>query len=193
MWDTSDDRTLRPHPLRHNVARSLDAIEPSVDGQIRYYPCSVTLDDGAVYPRTILIEAQSFARHWGVWPWGDKCLAAENICSLSATPYRLPAVYANVLYVAGESGMGYCSFSVTFSDGRKLYYVTGNSVDFPAWPNDVDLHQIRSVQPHDHYPKHRSRMPTANESSADFKWCPYTLEENQRSLCMKQFKSVLSG
>lgn len=176
-FDTNAGFTLELRPLRPDVVAALHSVEPSIDDSTTYYPCEVTLHDGTILSRVVLVEAQSFACNWGVWPWGGQCLPPEEIYSLRSSPLRLPPVFANELYAAGESGMGYFTFSVNFKDGNKLYFVTGGLIDFPSWPDGMDLSQICSVQPHDRYPEHRIRRPTPSESSAHFTWCPFPLIE----------------
>jgi hypothetical protein len=71
----------------------------------------------------------------------------------------LPARFANILYEAGESGMGYCAFSVELRDHRRLYFVTGNAVDFLNWPEGVLPDDVIGVTPHDRFSEHRDRAP----------------------------------
>jgi hypothetical protein len=178
MWTTEDGPPPEVQSLRDDVVTALHAIEPSVDRNINYYPCEVVLDDGSVHPRTFVVEAQVFVLHWGVWPWSDKCIQAERIRSLRSSPQRLPARLANELYAAGESGMEYCSFSATFRSGKKLYFLNGNTADFPAWPADADPNEVIAVHPHDRHPEYRGRMPMAEESSAEYLWCRFRLAES---------------
>lgn len=162
--------------LRDDVDRMLRAVEPSVDGELRYYPCEVETEDGVIHPRVHVVEAGSYFRLWGVWPWEDRgksWLPVEQIRSLRSCPERLPADFANILYKAGESGMGYFRFSVELRDRRRLFFVTGNVVDFLSWPEGVGPDDVISVKPHDRFSGHRDRAPYPYESGADFSWSPF--------------------
>jgi len=79
-------------------------------------------------------------------------IPAERICRVRSSPDRLPARLANELYAAGESGMGYHAFSVQLRDGRRLHFVSGNAVDFPAWPEGVTGADAVTVKRHDRHP-----------------------------------------
>ena len=164
-------------PLDAAVARMLSDVEPTVSGYgLRLYPCEVVTDDGATYSRVYVVEARAYIREWGVWPWDDRgksWIPAEQIRSLGSSPLRLPVKFAQLVLDAGESGMGYCAFSVTLRDRRRLYFVTGNAVDFPNWPPDVRPDDVVAVKPHDRYPAHRDRPPLSCESDADYAWSPF--------------------
>lgn len=156
-------------PLRADLAAALSQIEPSVSTSgHRIYPCAVTTDDGVVHLRVFVVEALSYIREWGVWPWmdsGKRWVRAESIRSLQSSPVRLAARFANVLNAAGETGMGYVAFSVELHGGRRLHFVTGNAVDFPAWPAGVQPSEVIAVRPHD-------RSATYHET-AKYAWAPY--------------------
>lgn len=140
-------------PLNALLAPMLQSVEPSVSaGGCTLYPCEVTTDDGTNYSRVYIVEATSYKREWGVWPWEDRgkgWIPLERIVSLRSSPLRLPARFANILNAAGESGMGYCAYSVRLRSGDKLHFVTGNAVDFPQWPDGISPDDVESVVPHD--------------------------------------------
>lgn len=162
--------------LSDDVRRMLRAVEPSIDGELRYYPCEVETEDGVMHPRVYVVEAGSYIRWWGVWPWDDRgksWLPAEQIRSLRSSSDRLPAKFANVLYEAGESGMGYCRFSVELRDHRSIYFVAGGAVDFLSWPDGVGPDDVISVKPHDRFSGHLNRAPYPYESGADYIWSPF--------------------
>lgn len=163
--------------LRSDVAEMLRGIEPSIgDYGCRLFPCEVTTDDGMIHPRVYVVEASSYIREWGVWPWNDRgknWVQAEAIRSLRSSRLRLPAHFANSLNAAGESGMGYCTYSVELRNGKRLYFVTGNTVDFPNWPPGVSPSDVVAVRAHDRCPDHRMRAPFTHESGAEYKWSPF--------------------
>jgi hypothetical protein len=78
--------------------------------------------------------------------------------------YRLPPELATKLYAAGESGMGYCVFTVKFSDGSRRAYVTGNTVDFITPPSGLTAGAARKVYAH----RGRDQSP---QPGPDYYWC----------------------
>ena len=141
-----------------------------------YRPCRVTLRSGEIQDRVYIVEADGYLRACGVDPSADaakRSIAVDQVVTIADSPYRLPAPLANKLYRAGESGMGYVIFTVVLNDGRRLTFVTGNAVDFPAWPADVNPQDAVDVLPHQGRDVFRDRPPSATESSADYCWCLY--------------------
>jgi hypothetical protein len=120
------------------IADKLRRIQPSGEGsEPRYFPCSVTLKSGANVECVYLCEAISWFALWGVWPEdarGKRSINVEDIADLQESVFRLPARFANRIYRAGESGMGYTIFVVEFGDGTHAAYGTGNAVDFITYP-----------------------------------------------------------
>jgi len=91
--------------------------------------------------------------HWGNYPDQDSEVHIEDVASLIASPSRLPAKFANELYKAGESGMGYTVFTVVFSRRFGLFpsrrdFVTGNAVDFIQYPWGQGPKDVVAVLPH---------------------------------------------
>jgi len=169
------DRQLTPYipgkrsyqALPANLRAAWSAIAPSIDGKLQYRPCSVTLNDGATIPCVYVMDAQSYIDVWGIWPEDDKgkrYVLIENVASISESPLRMPAKFANELYRAGESGMGYCLFTLLFSDGSRQAYVSGNAVDFVHLPSGKTMADIREALPHE------GRAETQKQSPKYF-WC----------------------
>jgi hypothetical protein len=128
-----------------------DAIVPSISQSLEYRPCSATLESGEVVPCVYVMDAQAYISTWGVWPEDDpgkQYIRVEDVVSIAESPFRLPAAFANALYRAGESGMGYCAFTVVFSDGAEVPYVSGNALDFISLPDGRTMADIVRVLPH---------------------------------------------
>ena len=155
------------------------SVEPSGDSTgLCQYPCEVITDDGVCHRRVYLVEASLYIRTWGIWPWldsGKAWLPAERITFLRSSPDRLAPKFANVILAAGESGMGYCAFSVGLRDGSKRHFVTGNAVDFPNWPADVTPSDVVAVSVHDRDRDHQFRRPYTHELSAEYLWSPFLI------------------
>jgi hypothetical protein len=142
---------LPPH-----LAEQLRRVTPSVDRGITYYPCCVRLNDGTKLDRVYLVAEIPFIKIWGVYPDQDRGKAevlVSNIASVEDSPTRLPAAFANQLYRAGESGMGYSLFTVIFkSDDSSVQssqaYVTGGAVDFIDYPEGKGPEHVVRVLPH---------------------------------------------
>lgn len=71
-----------------------------------------------------------------------------DVIKIEESPARLPAKLATKMYQAGESGMGYCVYTLVLDDGEELPYVMGNAIDFPNLPPDVSPSMIVDLLPH---------------------------------------------
>jgi hypothetical protein len=142
--------------LLTDLREQLQGIEPSTDESctcVEYFPCAVMLKDGRRDNRVYLASAEPWFRKWGVWPEDDpgkSLIRIEDIVSIAESPSRLPAKFANELYRAGESGMGYTVFTVEFSGLIKSHrtYLTGNAVDFIEYPWRKGPKDVIGVLPH---------------------------------------------
>ena len=138
-------------PLQEALRAQLQLVRPSHDRWLSYRPCSVVCRDGSHLDCVYLVDAPSYIRMWGVWPEDDsgkEAVRVEDVLELSESPFRLPAELANQVYQAGESGMGYCRFSVQFRGGAQQTYLTGNAVDFITAPPGLATGDAVSVTPH---------------------------------------------
>lgn len=165
-------------PAKLTVAQSsqLALVPTSWDGSCRYAPCEVTLTTGEVKDCVYLVERESYLRMWGVAPGDDpgkRSVEIEDVVAIRESPSRLRADLANRLYEAGESGMGYMIFTMVMRDGTRLPFVTGNAVDFPAWPPGSSAAQAVDVLPHVGRDVFRDRGPSQYERSAEYAWCLY--------------------
>jgi len=125
-------------PIPEPLLRQLEAIDPSHDSGVEYRPCQVTLRDGRQVDCVYVLPFDTYIRAWGVTPEQDGAkasLAIDDVVAISESPSRLPAKLADRIYRAGESGMGYCTFSLKFGDGTEQRYTTGNAVDFLPMPS----------------------------------------------------------
>jgi hypothetical protein len=133
--------------LSPELIEQLSRVPTSRDGSMSYAPCLVTLKSGEVLPRVYVLEESSYLRLWGDDP-KRSTIDPSAIASMVESPDRLPAELANEVYAAGESGMGYSIFTVVLRDGSTIPFLTGNAVDFPDWPEEVDPSDAVAVQPH---------------------------------------------
>jgi hypothetical protein len=142
--------------LAAHLKSQLDAITPSVQGDLKYYPCLVRLKDGTEVDRVYLVAHVPDVGNWGAYPGQDAGklqVRIEDVASLAESPSRLPAKLANELYLAGESGMGYIVFTVVFK--RRLgvcpcrrNFVMGSAIDFIDYPRWRGPHEVIAVLPH---------------------------------------------
>lgn len=73
-------------------------------------------------------------------------IPVSDILNLAESPHRLPARFANELYLRGETSMGCFSFTVSFYSGIWRHYVGSNGgVDFIAYPALMSPRWVRSV------------------------------------------------
>lgn len=143
---------------------ALRAIEPSRDRALLYYPCRAKLRFGAVVEHLYLVEATEFVRNWG--DIDRPTVAIDDVVCVEESPDRLPPRIADAIYAAGESGMGYCVFTLEFSDGSSQAYVTGNAVDFVPMPDRKNGADIVRVRPH--HGREREHL-----QSLLYSWCPF--------------------
>jgi hypothetical protein len=169
VFGRSNDADRLP-TLPSHLREALAAIEPSVDGELRYYPCRVRLTTGEWQDHVYVQEARSYIQYWGVWPWEDEAkryVDIRNVEALEESPSRLPVALANKMYEAGESAMGGCLFGLILRDGTKLLCETGNAVDFINWPPGIGPADIVDLIPHE------GRLARHRIHSPEYAWCLY--------------------
>lgn len=159
--------------LTSHLADQLSGVPKSTDGYCEYAPCRVTLKSGDVLDRVYIVERAAFRRTWGET---EATVLVDDIERIEDSPVRLPVRWANVLYEAGESGMGYTLFTARLRDDSTLPFVVGNAVDFPNWPPDTGPADVVDVEPHGGREVFRHRPPGPYESSAEYAWCLYDAE-----------------
>jgi hypothetical protein len=162
-------------PLSAVLADQLAAIESCCG----YFPVTDSLSDGSARDRVYLAEASNWIARWGVWPdedhgKGEVCIT--DVVAIADSPSRLPAQFANALYQAGESGMGYTIFTVQFRDGSEMAVVTGNALDFVDYPPGQSETTVVGVLPH------IGRNNPARRNGPDNTWCLFGLESASGSL-----------
>jgi hypothetical protein len=148
--------TSRRYPrIPRGLYEQLLAVEPAVDFELDYRPCRVKLTEGTMHDRVYVQEARRWVEIWGVWPDEDDYtteIPISEVAEISSSPVRLPAPLAEKMYAAGESGMGYCVFTLVLADGRHIARVTAtqltssrfqrgscltkSSISSLAWEND---------------------------------------------------------
>ena len=117
---------------------------------LEYFPCMVLLASGEQHDCVYIAEASSYIRIWGVWPDednGKSAIRIEDVAQIQPSPSRLPAKFAREMYAVGESGMGYCIFTLHFADGTCQPYCTGNLVDFPQMPVGKSVNDVVALRP----------------------------------------------
>ena len=150
-------------PIPDALYAKLREITPSHDGTMSYRPCRVQLRRGHWLPHVYVVPAADFQRRWGVNA-GRRYVAMSEVIDLEESADRLPARYADILYKAGESGMGYCLFRVVFRNGHEADYLTGNAVDFLPYPAGLGSADVVAVRPH------QGRSATAVHG-LEYAWC----------------------
>jgi hypothetical protein len=138
--------------LTDALAGELGRVEPSVSDGMRYAPCRVQLRSGVVADRVYVVEAESYIRYWGVWPWEDEgknYVPLQDVTAIEESLYRMPAQLANKMYAAGESAMGGCFFSLLLRGGDRVSYSCGNAIDFVGLPADVSWSDVVDLVPHE--------------------------------------------
>ncbi|PYL06872.1 MAG: hypothetical protein DME33_12405 [Verrucomicrobia bacterium] len=149
-WDHYTPAHREYRRLPSNLDAQLHAIEPTHDGMMEYFPCMVLLANGEQHDCVYIAEANSYIRFWGVWPDDDpgkRAVRIEDVAQIQPTPSRLPFKFAQKMYAVGESGMGYCIFTLHFADGTHQSYCTGNLIDFPEMPAGKSTRDVLALRP----------------------------------------------
>ena len=160
----------RYQQLSPAIRQQLQSIEPSIDGELKYYPCAAWLVDGSSLSCVYVVRDEPYLKTWGVYPENDSgknWFRVQDLLEAVDSPSRLPARFATELYTHGESGMGYTIFTVVFSDGFKQAYVTGNAVDFIRYPEGKGPRDVVGVRPHEGRHAGAARCP-------EYYWCLYS-------------------
>jgi hypothetical protein len=172
----------RSHPtpsvISPDLLAQVEAVTPSIDGQLRYRPCRVTLRDGRVIDRVYVQEAWTWKGMWGKWPEdyrGKVSISIDEVVRIEESPSRIAPDLANRLLEAGETAMGGTRFTLVLRDGRRVNASTGNAVDFPGLPDGVAAGDVVDVITHEH-------VGTMDVAMADpaYWWCLYTLPAERR-------------
>jgi hypothetical protein len=159
---------MRYAPIPEPLLRQLDAIEPSHDSGLEYRPCLVTLRDGRKIDCVYVLPFDAYIRAWGATPEQDQAKASlliDDVVAITESPSRLPARLADRIYRAGETGMGYCTFSLKFRDGSEQRYTTGNAVDFVAMPQGQAPNDVVDVV------THNAPWSTDDWTTLQYHWC----------------------
>lgn len=162
-------RRKRP-PLSPALRRQLEAVEPSLDDGFEYRPCEVTLVDGSVKSHVYVQSSIPYFEMWGVDPEDDEgksLVSVDDIAEIRSSPHRLPAALATKLYRSPESGMGWRVFTLHFIGGDALLCLTGNAVDFLAWPEGITPADVADVE------SRGGRQADAVVQGAHYAWALY--------------------
>ena len=157
-------------PLSPDVAAQLRRIPTTSALGLTYHPCRATLTDGSSADCVFVVEAKPYIRVWGVWPDQDRAkreIKIQDVAHVEESPCRLPAPLAQRLYDAGESGMGYLLFEISYRDGSRSAHVCGGAVDFVCLPIGKTMTDIVDVYPH------RGREAKFQLNTPEYFWCLY--------------------
>ena len=139
-----------------DIRKLLRRIIPSVNDELRNYPCRATLRDGAVIERLGIIESPHDL---------ELEVSVRDLASLEESPFRIPAHLANKAYSAGETGMSYYAFALILDSGERLEYVIGAPlIDFPELPENVTKDNIVDLIPY----RHSDRLPASYGTSEEY-------------------------
>ncbi len=160
--------------LSAELRAQLDSVPLAHDRDFALAPCQVTLRSGEVVDRVYIVEAESFIGLWG-WDAARPYISLEDVVSIRESPTRLPSEFADRLYHAGESGMGYVIFTVVTGNGSRFPFSTGDAVDFPNWPPGLGPQDVVDVLPHVGRELFREGGYPPTQQGADYLWCLYSV------------------
>ena len=156
--------------LPPTLGSELEAVEASIDREMKYVPCLVHLRSGETHSCVYVADAERYIRYWGVWPWEDDhkaYVSLEEVVAIEESPHRMPPQFPNKMYDAGESGMGYAVFSLLLRDGSRIEYTCGNAIDFVELPEGVSWNMVEDLVPH------QGGRDGGALSCSDYAWCLY--------------------
>lgn len=165
-WHVKPDLQKLPAKLRED----LSTITPSTSGDLTYWPCVARMKDGSVLDCVYVVPEGPYIRQWGIYPQqdrGKRHISIADVETLTDSPTRLPAKFANRLYEAGESRMGCTIFTVVFADGSRHAYGTGNAIDFICYPEGKSQSDVVDVLPHEGRNAKPMKCP-------EFFWCLFS-------------------
>ena len=96
------------------------------------------------------------------------CTGSKRRVNIEESACRLPAAFANLLYLRGETRMDHTVFTVLFSNGIRQAYRRGNAVDFVRYPAGMNPADVVQVLPH-HGPGDGSAL-----GAPPYHWCLYS-------------------
>lgn len=169
-WEAFSAGIRRYPKMAPELAAQLSLVAPTTDGSMTYRPCKVTLADGSDQDFVYVVDAASYIEVWGVWPdqdQGKREISIENVRKISESPSRLPPRFSQKLYDAGESGMGYVVFELSFSDGSRSCHLSGNATDFVQLPKGKSMQEVMAIHPHE------GRGRSDHLRAPDYWWCLY--------------------
>jgi hypothetical protein len=76
------------------------------------------------------------------------------------------------MYALGESGMGYCIFTLHFADGTQQGYCTGNLIDFPELPDGKSIRDVVALRPNEGRGEHAL-------GTRPYYWCLFSAPPRQ--------------
>lgn len=172
---------MRYPKITDNLYKQLITIEPSIDGNFRYYPCRVILANGESVDKVYVEEENSYIDIWGIYPDedpGKNFISIEQVKQIMETPYRLASILANKIYGAHETGMGYYVFTLVMKNGDKLPFVAGGALDFLDLPPNYSYEDIVDALPHIGKDKLQDKehhwIKRPNTTEAKYWWCLYS-------------------
>lgn len=153
------------------ILTELEAVPISVDQWMPYRPCDVVLKNGRRVDRVYVVPEEPYILRWGLWPEhgrGKEPIQIDDLAEVHESRHRLPARFAEKLYAAGESGMGYTIFAVHFADGSRIAFQTGNAIDFITYLAGKGPKDVVDVVPH------AGRDDSSLRIAPAYSWCLYS-------------------
>ena len=114
------------------------------------------------------LEENDFLKLWGKTPETDfehKHVAVGDISAIEESRFRLPAKFANEVYRAGESGMGWFDFTLVFTRWCWRNYMVGSFIDFLEYPLWFGPKDVRAVVLY--------RRKLKDRGALDTYWCVF--------------------
>lgn len=124
-------------------------IPPSKHRDAEFRPAQLRLRDATVVRCAYVMTADTFRAHFGTNADGPDFIAIDEVEAIKECPHRLPAEFATRIHNEGETGMGYCLFTVKYSDGTKTVFNTSSTgLDFVDYPPGKSPADVVDVIPH---------------------------------------------
>ena len=155
----------KSEPLPDAVVRQLIAVPSSNYCGMSFWPCQAVLRDGRTLPRVIFRRSENFYEDSHLF------LSPSNVAEVSESPYRLPAMWANVVYAQGETGMDFFMFRVFFRDQTHIDVTIGSTIDFIPYPEGKAAADVTRVAP---WKSLRQPFNHTQIRPPEFFWCVFS-------------------
>jgi hypothetical protein len=187
--ETTKQKVKDAKPLPEWILNKLIAI-PHTAFPLEYmpfYPASVTLKDGHVYPCVIFFGVEARYKTGPSFPvsW----INPEDIQDVAPSPNQLPPKFASLLWEHCTSFHGATYFILTMKDGKQFNCVSFQlEVDFINYPDGYGADDIAGIAWGANHAKIQNKNKGSFLHNPGVHWCLYKEPEGIRERAVKEMR-----